>query len=150
MFCARDKKHFKPGSGQFDIIYDVDEKVNQTVKAKFNYLEKQPLRKFATCQHSLGCAINQEGKEILIIELDDINKDLCHDEIKSRTHVDPRDSKKKLFAYCVDPDKPYSDIESIREKAKSRAVEIKHMDETDEVIELKKLYVDNVRKEMFF
>lgn len=28
MFCARDKKQFKPGSGQFDIIFDVEEKVN--------------------------------------------------------------------------------------------------------------------------
>jgi len=38
MFCARDKKMFKPGSGEFDIILDVEEKINQTVKAKFNYL----------------------------------------------------------------------------------------------------------------
>lgn len=29
-------------------------------------------------------------------------------------------------------------------------MEIKYLNETDEVIELKKLYVDNVRKEMFF
>jgi hypothetical protein len=28
IFCARDKKFFKPGSGQFDIIYDVEEKIN--------------------------------------------------------------------------------------------------------------------------
>jgi len=44
-FCARDKK-FKPGSGQFDFIFDLEEKTNQTMKAKFNYLEKLPLRKF--------------------------------------------------------------------------------------------------------
>lgn len=150
MFCARDKKQFKPGSGQFDIIYDVEEKVNQTVKAKFNYLEKHPLRKFATCQHVLGCAINEQEREVIIVELDDINKDLCHDEIVARTHVDPNDTKKKIFAYCIDPNKSQNEIEEIRQTARQRAVEIKYLNETDEVIELKKLYVDNVRKEMFF
>ena len=44
-FCARDKK-FKPGSGQFDFIFDLEEKNDQTMKAKFNYLENLPLRKF--------------------------------------------------------------------------------------------------------
>jgi hypothetical protein len=48
VFCARDRKTFKPGSGEFDIILDVEEKINQTVKAKFHYLEKLPLRKFKT------------------------------------------------------------------------------------------------------
>ena len=54
----------------------------------------------------LGCAINEQEKEVLIVELDDINKDLCHDEIRARTHVDPKDTKKKIFAYCIDPTKP--------------------------------------------
>ena len=57
-FCARDDKMFKPGSGQFDYIYDVKEKNDQTVKSKFSYLEKLPLRKFNTFKHVLGCPIN--------------------------------------------------------------------------------------------
>lgn len=149
-FCARDKKQFKPGSGQFDIIYDVEEKINQTVKAKFNYLEKHPLRKFLTCQHVLGCAINEQDPQVLIVELDDINKDLCLDEIKARTHVDPDKTKKKIYAYCIDPTQPNAEIEKVRQTARNRAVEIKYMDEKDYVVELKKLYVDTVRKELFF
>lgn len=150
MFCARDRKQFKPGSGQFDIIYDVDEKINQTVKAKFNYLEKQPLRKFLTCQHVLGCAVNDQASEVLIVELDDINKDLCLDEIKARTHVDPEQEKKKLFAYVIDPAWSQEEVEKIRDKARKRAVDIKYLVAKDFVVELKKLYVDSIRKEMFF
>jgi hypothetical protein len=62
VFCARDRKMFKPGSGQFDIILDVEEKINQTVKAKFHYLEKLPLRKFKTQKMCLGCPINEQEK----------------------------------------------------------------------------------------
>jgi len=52
-FCARDKT-FKPGSGHFDFIFDLKEKKDQTMKPKFDYLEKHPLRKFITAKHSLG------------------------------------------------------------------------------------------------
>ena len=52
-FCARDKT-FKPGSGHFDFIFDLKEKKDQTMKAKFDYLEKHPLRKFEAAKHSFG------------------------------------------------------------------------------------------------
>lgn len=57
-FCARDKK-FKPGSGQFDMIFDLEEKTDQTMKVKFNYLEKQPLRKYSTAKNCIGCAVEE-------------------------------------------------------------------------------------------
>lgn len=153
---------FKPGSGQFDIILDVKEKTDQTVKAKFHYLEKLPLRKFKTQKMCLGCAINEQEKQVLVVELKDVNNRLCHEEIVARTHLKSKRKsngemvgadelkKKKLFAYVIDPNAKDEEIKKIRNDAKKKAEVIPDMDETDEVIRLQKLYVDQVRKEMFF
>ena len=43
-FCTLNRKQFKEGSGHFDIILDVKEKTNQTIKPIFDYLEKYPVR----------------------------------------------------------------------------------------------------------
>jgi hypothetical protein len=64
----------------------------------------------------LGCAINEQDKQILIVELKDVNNRLCHEEIVSRTHLVPKFKpdgsikttaeelkKKLLFAYVIDP-----------------------------------------------
>ena len=61
-FCARDKL-FKPGTGHFDLIYDLEEKKDQTMKARFNYLEKLPQRKFELSKHSFGCPAWNENKD---------------------------------------------------------------------------------------
>ena len=72
-FCWYNR-HFKPGSGQFDIIYDLTEKNNQTIKPKFDYLENLPVKMFKTSQFSLGFKFDSiEKKEyeecVIIIEL---------------------------------------------------------------------------------
>lgn len=55
-FCAREKK-FKPGTGHFDFIYDLEEKKDQTMMARFNYLEKLPLRKIEVSKYSMGISV---------------------------------------------------------------------------------------------
>ena len=111
-FCARDKL-FKPGSGHFDFIYDLEEKKDQTMKARFDYLEKLPQRKFELSKHSFGCPAwttlteqskREEIKYVLIVELIDVNDKLDHDEIIDRHDV-PKDKKeKKIIAYILNPD----------------------------------------------
>jgi hypothetical protein len=122
-FCARDGKMFKPGSGQFDIIYDVTEKNNQTMKSKFNYLEKLPLRKFKTYKHVLGCSINEQENCALIVELKDANNDLCQEEIEERGEIvvekgqDAKIRKKFVFAYLVDPNASGDRLDYARKQA---------------------------------
>ena len=72
-FCAYNRQ-FKPGSGQFDIIYDLTEKTNQTIKPKFDYLENLPVRVKKTSQFSLGFKFDSGNKKeyqecVTIIEL---------------------------------------------------------------------------------
>jgi hypothetical protein len=81
----------------------------------FNFLEKLPLRKFKLSRHSLGLAVeknqspsdwwslgknDKEKDTVLIIELIDINNDLCHEEIVARLPLD-KPSKKTLIVYKV-------------------------------------------------
>ena len=51
-------RQFKPGSGQFDIIYDLSEKFGHTIKPKFDYLENYPVRYMKTSQFVLGFAFD--------------------------------------------------------------------------------------------
>ena len=72
-FCAYHKV-FKPGSGQFDIIYDLTDKTNQTIKPRFDYLESLPVRVIKTSQFSLGFKFDSGNKKeyeecVTIIEL---------------------------------------------------------------------------------
>ena len=72
-FCAYNRQ-FKPGSGQFDIIYDLTEKNNQTIKPRFDYLENLPVRVMKTSQYSLGFKFDSGNKKeyeecVTIIEL---------------------------------------------------------------------------------
>lgn len=64
---------FKPGSGQFDFIFDLEEKADQTLHSRFNFLENLPLRKFKTCKNSIGCEIEKGNEDLLVIELKDVN-----------------------------------------------------------------------------
>jgi hypothetical protein len=72
-FCAYNRV-FKPGSGQFDIIYDLTDKTNQTIKPKFDYLENLPVRVMKTSQFSLGFKFDSGNEKeyeecVTIIEL---------------------------------------------------------------------------------
>ena len=130
-FCARDKK-FKPGSGQFDFIFDLEEKENQTMRAKFNYLEKMPLRKFKTAKNCIGCAIGEEEQSVLIVELQDVNDFLSHDEIVKRVSINPTQTQKTLLAYVL---KARADpVEILNTKAAAKQVPIPGLTETDEVV----------------
>ena len=77
-FCAMNKQ-FKPGSGQFNLIFDLKEKNNKTIKDKFDYLAKVPVRYLNTSQHALGFVVDSihEGYEdelICILELEEPQK----------------------------------------------------------------------------
>ena len=77
-FCAMNKQ-FKPGSGQFNLIFDLKEKNNKTIKDKFDYLAKVPVRYLKTSQHALGFLVDSihEGYEdelICILELEEPQK----------------------------------------------------------------------------
>jgi hypothetical protein len=77
-FCAMNKQ-FKPGSGQFNLIFDIKEKTNKTIKDKFDYLAKLPIRYLKTSQHALGFVVDSihEGYEdelICILELEEPQK----------------------------------------------------------------------------
>jgi hypothetical protein len=142
---------FKPGSGQFDIIYDVDEKNNQTMKSRFHYLEKLPLRKFKTNKHVLGCSITEQENCAIIVELEDINNNLCREEIEARTEPVVGEYRNKyVFAYLIDPNQTLERHELSREDARKRKIRIPDMDERDEVVRIEKLFVDLGRREMFF
>jgi hypothetical protein len=68
-------RQFKPGSGQFDIIFDLNEKVGHTIKPKFEYLENYPVRYMKTSQFVLGFAFDSQNKKeyeegVCVIELE--------------------------------------------------------------------------------
>ena len=80
-FCAYNRV-FKPGSGQFDIIYDLTDKTNQTIKPKFEYLENLPVRVMKTSQFSLGFKFDSGNKNeyeecVTIIELKKTKRQIC-------------------------------------------------------------------------
>lgn len=82
-FCAREKK-FKPGTGHFDFIYDLEEKKDQTMMARFNYLEKLPLRKIEVSKYSMGISVEDRNEKILLVEVVDANDKLNREEIEKR------------------------------------------------------------------
>ena len=176
-FLARDKM-FKPGSGHFDFIFDLpqNQKKDQTMKAKFNYLEKLPQRKFELGKHSIGCPtwiieqknentglqdknqnvaktmIEKETRKVVIVELVDINDKLCHDEIESRFELkDEKDKEKKIFSYIIDPDQSVEEQEKVRKEAKEKnAKVVPGLTERDEVVCIKTLLTDEKKKELLF
>jgi len=104
-FCTRQHK-FKHGTGQFNYIFDLKENRDRTVKFKFDYLEKHPLRKHKVSKFSLGLPLrnpyapspsnakpnedfydsfDKENNAVLVMELHDYNDDFTHQEIKART-----------------------------------------------------------------
>ena len=55
-FSTRSNK-FKHGTGQFNYIFDLKENQDRTVKFRFDYLEKNPCRKFTVAKHSIGMSM---------------------------------------------------------------------------------------------
>jgi hypothetical protein len=103
-FCAREKK-FKPGTGYFDFIYDLEEKKDQTMMARFNYLEKLPLRKIEVSKYSMGISVKNREEKIMIVEVVDANGKLNREEIEKRSFLKSDEDKNKYIkAYYVSPD----------------------------------------------
>lgn len=72
------KGKFKPGTGQFVYIYDIqepkaNEQTHQTIKSKISYLEERPVRYFKTAKHAIGCPVNLKDDRVVIVELKDIS-----------------------------------------------------------------------------
>ena len=55
-FSTRSNK-FKHGTGQFNYIYDLKENQDRTVKFRFDFLEKNPLRKLTISKNALGFSL---------------------------------------------------------------------------------------------
>ena len=89
---------------------------------------------------------------VLIMELKDVNDHLNHKKIKKRTKLNPDETGKKyLFAYTLRREDTAESAYDRRRKAyDSPQVEIEGLKETDEVIELKRLHHDALKKQMFF
>jgi len=115
------------------------------MKAKFNYLEKLPLRKFKTSKNTFACAIEEKNEAVLIVEIIDINDNLNTEEIAARTHVEDKDKTKYLIAYIIP--KTSDNVEKLR--ADAVKYQIPQMDENDEITQIKQLYLDKRRKEVF-
>jgi len=99
----------------------------------------------------LGCSITEQENCAIIVELEDINNNLCREEIEARTEpVVGDDRNKYVFAYLIDPNQTLERLELSREDARKRKIQIPDMDERDEVVRIEKLFVDLGRREMFF
>jgi hypothetical protein len=71
------------------------------MKARFNYLEKLPLRKFETAKNCIGCVIEEGSESVLIAELQDVNDSFTHDEILKRVSIDQAQRSKNLLVYLL-------------------------------------------------
>lgn len=116
-FCARDNK-FKPGSGYFDLILDLPQKRDHTIKAKFDFLKRQPVKCIMTAKHVFGCVVTEGKDSVLIVELI---------EWKAL-------EGKKLIAYVVDV--TTDDPEEKRDRALESAVEVAGITADDEVVSI--------------
>jgi hypothetical protein len=67
-FMTRGRGKFKEGSGQFVYIHDLKENLDRTIKFKFDYLEKKPLRKLRVSKFSIGLAIKEPYGSIETID----------------------------------------------------------------------------------
>ena len=84
----------------------------------------------------------------MIVELEDINDMLTHEEIAKRPPVEKEEDKKKFIrAYVIDPDNA-DDIETKRAEAVRH--EVPFLDDRDEVIYLKKLHHNREKQEVLF
>ena len=95
---------------------------------------------------------DSDNDVVLIMELKDVNDHLNHKKIKKRTKLNPDETGKKyLFAYTLRREDTAESAYDRRRKAyDSPQVEIEGLKETDEVIELKRLHHDALKKQMFF
>lgn len=148
-YCARNKT-FKPGSGHFDFIFDLAEKKDQTMKAKFEYLEKDPIQKVRVGKFSLGVPITENSDEVLMIELvDRLNEGCNRQEIETRLPIDPKHLKdeneyneevgaKYIRAYKLNPTDPFPE-KNIRAQDMAQKHKITDLTERDEVVHIKML-----------
>ena len=133
-FCVQ-QEAFKPGTGHFQYIYDLKKKRNQTIKWKFDYLNKRPIRHFLTTKFSIGCAIDEDSKNTLLIELHDPNDLLTSEEIKKKSKK--LDEPKFITAQVVS--------EGVRQ-IQLVQITVPNITPKDEVLRLQKLFVDNAFK----
>jgi len=174
-FTTRRKK-FKLGTGQFDYILDLPINEDRTLKYRFDYLEKKPLRKLEVAKFSLGFPINnpalnikqnelfsKEEKEqyekqfkdeyatVLLMELIDVNDSYNHKEIKKRTKLLAGESGDKyLYAYTFKPSYTEDQMANVKERGKKYKVKIEGLNERDEVVQIKTLHHDLKKKEVVF
>lgn len=72
--------------------------------ARFNYLEKLPLRKMQTSKYSIGVPVDDRSEKVLIVEVVDENDSLNSDQIRERKHLSKTTDKNKYIrAYYLDP-----------------------------------------------
>jgi hypothetical protein len=93
-----------------------------------------------------------DNDAVLIMELIDVNDHLNHKKIKKRTKLKTGETGEKfLFAYTL---RRKDTAESAAERRffayKELKVKIEGLNETDEVIEIKRLHHDALKKQMFF
>lgn len=73
--------------------------------ARFNYLEKLPLRKIEVSKYSMGISVKNREEKIMIVEVVDANGKLNREEIEKRSFLKSDEDKKKYIkAYYVSPD----------------------------------------------
>jgi len=73
--------------------------------ARFNYLEKLPLRKIEVSKYSMGISVKNREEKIMIVEVVDANGKLNREEIEKRSFLKSDEDKKKYIkAYYVIPD----------------------------------------------
>lgn len=119
------------------------------MKAKFDYLEKKPVRMFNTAKNAFGCVVSEYGgmddQHVLIVELEDINDKRSHEEIhksvfdakvfkkiKAKVVLNGETSKQKDFKEC------------------SSECIIETLSQKDVVIKLQQLFVDKIAQEVYF
>ena len=121
------------------MIYDLEEKTNQTIKPKLDYLETLPVRHFKTSQYAIGCVVDMvhEGYEdemIMIVELEEPYKGM---------ETDLEYEEKHLKAYFVCRGEKIVGSEMVKKIT---------FNKMDEIIKLQKLYVRNLEgnEEIYF
>lgn len=73
--------------------------------ARFNYLEKLPLRKIEVSKYSMGISVKNREEKIMIVEVVDANGKLNREEIEKRSFLKSDEDKNKYIkAYYVRPD----------------------------------------------
>jgi hypothetical protein len=123
------------------------------MKAKFEYLQKMPLKKLKVGKFSLAVPLADGSDDVLIIEILDNNDHKNQEEIENQLLIEQQDDRyKKARAFVVNPkDEDPTQNECSQREAKKFKIEIENdnpdnpavnwfLNERDEIVHIKKFY----------